>query len=171
MHILVVPKLHRFATRWLPSHLNRLCGVCKIADSLVVQAVGRAAANQFDTALHHRNPFRKQDPLCCVWRQDVRKTHTQVRAPKHLRYLLGAELLFAAVLPSDRTPPSCASQDPFAELETYNDNFVDRFFIGYFAKKMSQQLGGMAPCYRSFQLRPFAAQPGLLCTDQPATRR
>jgi len=65
-------------------------------------------------------------------------------------------------LPSDRRPPSRASQDPFAELETYNDNFVDRFFIGYFAKKMSQQLGGMASSYSSFQLRSFAAQHDLL---------
>lgn len=34
-------------------------------------------------------------------------------------------------------------QDPFAQLETYHDTLLDRFFIGYFAKKMSQQLGGM----------------------------
>ena len=152
----------------MPSRLNRLCRVCKVADSLVVQTFGHAAANQVNTALHHRSPLRKQDPLCCIWRQVVRKTNTQSRAPKHLRYLLGAEYRCLLLWPSDRTPPSRASQDPFAELETYNDNFVDRFFIGYFAKKMSQQLGGMAPCYRSFQLRSFAAQRGLLAqTIQP----
>jgi len=148
--------------------LNRLCIVCKVAGSLVIQAVGRASANQFATALHHRSHLRKQDPLCCSWRQDVRKTHTQTRAPKHLRCLLGTECCCCG-LPSGRTPPSPASQDPFAELETYKDNFVDRFFIGYFAKKMSQQLGGMASCYRSFQLRSFAAQRGL--NAQTATRR
>ena len=44
--------------------------------------------------------------------------------------------------------PTCLSfrvwvQDPFEELESYHDNVVDRFFISYFAKKMSKQLGGM----------------------------
>lgn len=34
-------------------------------------------------------------------------------------------------------------QDPFEELETYHDNAMDRFFIKYFAKKMSKQLGGI----------------------------
>lgn len=37
-------------------------------------------------------------------------------------------------------------QDPFEELETYHDNAIDRFFISYFAKKMSKQLGGMNTC-------------------------
>ncbi len=73
------------------AQLNRPLKVCKVAGSLVIQAVGRAAADQFATALHHKSHLRKQDPLCCSWRQDVRKTHIQVRAPKHLRYLLGTE--------------------------------------------------------------------------------
>ncbi|DBB04379.1 TPA: hypothetical protein ACH3X1_012866 [Trebouxia sp. C0004] len=49
-------------------------------------------------------------------------------------------------------PSTKTSEDPFAELETYNDNFLDRFFIGYFAKKMSQQLGGVPyePGYDGF---------------------
>ncbi|KAL3153485.1 hypothetical protein ABBQ38_011816 [Trebouxia sp. C0009 RCD-2024] len=32
-------------------------------------------------------------------------------------------------------------QDPFEELETYHDNAIDKFFINYFASKMSKQLG------------------------------
>ena len=33
-------------------------------------------------------------------------------------------------------------QDPFATKETYNDGPFDKFMVFYFAKKMSEQLGG-----------------------------
>ena len=33
-------------------------------------------------------------------------------------------------------------QDPFATKETYNDGPFDKFMVSYFAKKMSEQLGG-----------------------------
>ena len=36
----------------------------------------------------------------------------------------------------------CFVQDPFAVKEVYSDNALDKFMIWYFAKKMSDQLGG-----------------------------
>ncbi|DBA78089.1 TPA: hypothetical protein ACH3X2_008062 [Trebouxia sp. C0005] len=87
-------------------------------------------------------------PRCC---KSVRHSFAPQKAPPNVR----PTLLHLATRRPENThtnPSTETTEDPFAELETYDDNFVDRFFIGYFAKKMSQQLGGVPyePGYDGF---------------------
>lgn len=96
-----------------------------------------------------RQPSRTSSWPCC------RKSVTHSFAPQKPPPKARPALLHLATSRPDNThtdPSTETAEDPFAELETYNDNFVDRFFIGYFAKKMSQQLGGIPyePGYDGF---------------------